>query len=124
MTTSFNCLTIDIIGDMAFGEEFGSLDAGRLQPRLQKLFTAMKQFTFVKEILRLPWLLRVSFTTVLSVIMMRRGLAIKDVGADVMVKRRTRSETERPDIVSYLLGQDGAKNGGYAYHPLAPSSGS
>lgn len=123
MTMLFNCLTIDIIGDMAFGEDFGSLDAGNLQPRLQKLFTTIKQFTFVKEILRLPWLLRVTITTVLSAIMKRRGPAIKDVGADVMSKRRTNSETKRPDIVSYLLGQDGTKNGRYVYHPLTPSLG-
>lgn len=123
MTMLFNCLTIDIIGDMAFGEDFGSLDAGNLQPRLQKLFTTIKQFTFVKEILRLPWLLRVTITTVLSAIMKRRGPAIKDVGADVMSKRRTNSETKRPDIVSYLLGQDGTNNGRYVYHPLTPSLG-
>lgn len=112
MTTLFNCLTMDIIGDLAFSEDFGSLDAGDLQPRLQTLFTTMKQFTFVKEILRLPSLLRMTITTVLSVVMKRRGPAINDLGAAVMVKRRTRSEIGRPDMVSYMLEQAGGKDGG------------
>lgn len=94
MTTLFDCLTIDIIGDLAFGEDFGSLDAGGLQPRLQKLFTALKQFTFVKEILRLPPMIARTITTVLSAVMTRRGTPVNGVGADVMMKRRAKSEVE------------------------------
>ena len=124
MTTLFDCLTIDIIGDLAFGEDFGSLDAGGLQPRLQKLFTAHKQFTFVKEILRLPPMIARTITTVLSAVMTRRGTPVNGVGADVMMKRRAKSEVERPDMVSYMLGQSGAKHGGYVYQSLAPDLGS
>jgi len=103
---------MDIIGDLAFGEDFGSLDAGDLQPRLQTLFTAIKQFTFVKEILRLPSLLRVIITTILSVVMMSRGPAVKDIGTEVMEKRRTKREVDRPDMASYMLKQAGGKDGG------------
>lgn len=122
MTTWFNCLTIDIIGDLAFGKDFGSLDAGSLQPRLQKLFTTIKQFTFVKEILRLPSLLAKTIITILSAFMMRRGTAVKDVGADVMMNRRAKSDVERPDMVSYLLRQGAAKNRGYVCAALIPAS--
>ena len=116
----FNCLTIDIIGDLAFGEDFGSLHAGSLQPRFQMLFTAMKQFTFVREFLRLPSLLAMTITTVLSAVAKRRGPAITDVGADMMVKRRARSELERPDMIFYLLGQGRAKSEEYVCHSLPP----
>ena len=124
MTAWFNCLTIDIIGDLAFGEDFGSLDAGCLQPRLQELFTAIKTFTFVKEILRLPSLLAKMITTIFSAFMMRRGTAVKDVGADMMMRRRAKFEVERPDMVSYLLRQGAAKDGGYvcAASILAPNN--
>ena len=124
MTTLFDCLTIDIIGDLAFGEDFGSLDAGSLQPRLQKLFTAIKQFTFVKEILRLPSFLAMTITTVLSAAMRRPGTPVNGVGADVMMKRRAKSEVERPDMVSYMLGQGGANGEGCVCRPLAPDSNS
>lgn len=124
MMTLFNCLTIDIIGDLAFGEDFGSLDAGSLQPRFQMLFTAMKQFTFVREFLRLPSLLVMTITTVLSAVPKRRGPAITDVGADMMVKRRARSESKRPDMISYLLGQGGAKSERYMCPSLPPQIGS
>lgn len=120
MTDLFDCLTIDIIGDLAFGEDFGSLDAGSLQPRLQKLFTALKHFTFVKEILRLPSFLAMTITTVLSAAMRRRGTPVNGVGADVMMKRRAKSEVERPDMASYMLGQGGAKGEACVCLPLAP----
>jgi len=113
MTTWFNCLTIDIIGDLGFGEDFGSLDAGALQPRLQSLFTAIKQFTFVKEFLRLPSLLAMMIVTFLSTVMKLRGASVNNVGKDVMVERRAKSEVEIPDMVSYMLEQSGAKDGGY-----------
>jgi cytochrome P450 len=113
MTTWLNCLTIDIIGDLSFGEDFGSLDAGDLQPRLQMLFKAIKQFTFVKEFLRLPSLLAMTFLGVMSAAVTPRGIAIKDVGADAMAKRRTRPDVERPDMVSYMLAHARTKGAGY-----------
>ena len=122
MTTWLNCLTMDIIGDLSFSEDFGSLDAGNLQPRLHMLFTAIKQFTFVKEVLRLPSLLASMIFAVWSAATKRRGIAIKDVGADVMVKRRTRPKVERPDMVSYMLEHARAQDAGYLCFALVPKS--
>jgi hypothetical protein len=113
MTNLFNCLTIDIIGDLAFSEDFGSLDAGSMQPQLQMLFTKIKQFTFVKEILRLPSFLAKTIVIVLSAVMMRRGAAVEDIGADVMMKRHAKSEVAGPDMVSYMLRKGGVNDGGY-----------
>ena len=112
---------MDIIGDLSFGEDFGSLDAEDLQPRLQMLFTTIKQFTFVKEILRLPSLLAMIFLGVMSAVVKRRGIAIKDVGADVMVKRRNRTDVERPDLVSCMLEHAGTKDAGYLCSALVPN---
>ena len=113
MTNLFNSLTIDLIGDLAFSEDFGSLDAGTMQPQLQMLFSRIKQFTFVKEILRLPSLLAKATLTVLSAVMKGRSPAVQDVGAEVMMKRHAKSEVAGPDMVSYLLRKGGLKDGGY-----------
>jgi hypothetical protein len=113
MTTWINCLTIDMIGDLAFSEDFGSLDAGELRPQLRTLFVSIKQFTFLKEFLRLPWLLAKIVTAGLSAVMMWRGVAVDDIGADVLSRRRTRSEQAGPDITSYMLRQVDVKGPGY-----------
>jgi hypothetical protein len=113
MTTLFNCLTIDLIGDLAFSEDFGSLDAGSMQPQLQMLFTKIKQFTFVKEILRLPSFLARAILIVLSAVMTGRSPAVEDIGAEVMTKRHAKSEVAGPDMMSHILRNGGPKDGGY-----------
>jgi hypothetical protein len=113
MMNLFNCLTIDLIGDLAFSEDFGSLDAGSMQPQLQMLFTKIKQFTFVKEILRLPSFLARTSLIVLSAVMTHRGPTVENVGADVMMKRHAKSEVAGPDMVSYMLRKGGSDDGGY-----------
>jgi hypothetical protein len=120
MTTWTNCLTIDLIGDLAFSEDFGSLDAGEVCPQLRTLFASIKQFTFLKEFLRLPWLLAKIVTAGLSAVMMWRGVAADDIGADVLAKRRTRSEQAGQDFISYMLRQPDAKGAGYVRFAGAP----
>jgi hypothetical protein len=111
MTTWTSCLTIDLISDLAFSEDFGRLDAGALRPRLQTLFASIKQFTFLKEVLRLPWLLAKIVTAGLSAVMMWCG---------VTAKRRTGSEQAGPDFVSYMLRRVDAKGTGHVR--CAPAS--
>jgi hypothetical protein len=119
MITWINCLTIDMIGDLAFSEDFGSLDAGQLRPQLRTLFASIKQFTFLKEFLRLPWLLAKIVVASLSAVMILRGVAVDDLGADVLAKRLTRSEQAGPDFTSYMLRLVDAKPAGYV-HLLQP----
>jgi cytochrome P450 len=120
MTTWTSCLTIDLISDLAFSEDFGRLDAGALRPRLQTLFASIKQFTFLKEVLRLPWLLAKIVTAGLSAVMMWRGVTVDEVGANVLAKRRTGSEQAGPDFVSYMLRRVDAKGTGHVR--CAPAS--
>jgi hypothetical protein len=120
MTTWTNCLTMDLIGDLAFSENFGSLDAGELRPQLQTLFVSIKQFTFLREFLRLPWLLAKIVIAGLSAVMTWCGVAVGDIGADVLAKRRTRSKQARPDFISYMLRQVDAKGAGYVHFAPAP----
>jgi len=110
MTAWINCLTVDIIGELAFSTPFGSLEAGELDPRVQMLFTSIKKFTFVKEVLRLPSFLAAALIAGYSAVFMRGGAAIGGIGADVMMKRRTRFELERPDFVSHMLRKTDAKD--------------
>jgi hypothetical protein len=120
MTRWINCLTVDLIGDLAFSEDFGSLDAGDLRPQLQTLSVSIKQFTFLKEFLRLPWLIAKMMTAGLSAVMMWHSVAVNDIGADVLAKRRTRSEQAGPDFTSYMLRQVDAKAAGYVRFAPAP----
>lgn len=103
MVTWLNCATIDMIGELAFSEDFGSLDAGELRPELQKLFTPIKHFTFFKELFRLPAAVSRIFTAALGAFVFGGGVNVVDVGAEVSAKRKGREEVNRPDFMSYML---------------------
>lgn len=113
MTAWLNFLTIDIIGDLSFSDDLGSLAAGEFDPRLQLIFASIKKSAFVKEVLRLPWLFSKVLITGLTTFMTWRGVSIGDIGADVMVKRRTKLELERPDFVSHMLKKTETKDAEY-----------
>lgn len=103
MVAWLNCVTIDMIGELAFSEDFGNLSAGVLQTRLQKLFTTIKHFAFLKELLRLPKIVSKVVTAVLAAAVLGNRVKIANVGAEVSATRRARKEVGRPDFMSYML---------------------
>ncbi|KAJ4423379.1 hypothetical protein N0V82_001982 [Gnomoniopsis sp. IMI 355080] len=95
----FNYATFDIIGDLAFGEPFGCLEKGELDPRVafmeQGLATASKTY-FVKEL---------GLERFLKLVAMRSAKfrqALVDSMAQIL-QRRMSLTAERPDLIEGLL---------------------
>jgi hypothetical protein len=107
--TWINCLTVDIIGDMAFSEDLGSLDAGELQPSLHSMFKTIKIFAFMKEILRLPSILVRILTSFIPSSTQEAGKSVTAFG-DTMRDRRLASTEGKTDFMSYLT-KNGAAEG-------------
>ena len=97
-----NFLTTDLIGDLSFGEPFGGLATGRLHPWLANLFTTLKTFTFMREILRLPpFVIRAAMACIPKPMLEHRESAVS-FGAEA-AGRRIQRGSDKPDFMSYLL---------------------
>ncbi|KAJ3577291.1 hypothetical protein NPX13_g3277 [Xylaria arbuscula] len=100
-----NFLTTDVIGDLSFGQSFGGLDTGKLHPWLDALFTTLKTFTFIREILRLPSPIVKAALACIPRKMMDHQKAAISFGAEA-ARRRLAQHTGRPDFMSYMLKDD------------------
>ena len=109
-TKWINYLTVDIIGDMAFSENLGSLDAGELQPSLQAMFRVIKVFAFMKEILRLPSIFVQIATSLFPRRTLHAGKVVDEFGNSMRDRRLASSTEGRADFMSYML-RDGAVEG-------------
>ncbi|KAJ8124646.1 hypothetical protein O1611_g8994 [Lasiodiplodia mahajangana] len=105
-----NFLTTDVIGDLSFGESFGGLDTGKLHPWLDTLFTTLKTFTFIREILRLPPpIIKASLACIPRAMREHQQGAVA-FGAEA-ARRRMAQKTDRPDFMSYMMrhNDDGSR---------------
>jgi aspirochlorine biosynthesis cytochrome P450 monooxygenase len=121
-----NYLTADIIGDLSFGKSFGGLDVGQLHPWLETVFTTLKTFTLMKEVIRLPSILvQVAMSCIPKEMLKHRKDSVAS-GAEA-AKRRMMKETDRPDCMSYILRHNGDDGTGYIlpliYHFLGKLAG-
>jgi len=89
------------MGDMAFSEDLGSLDAGELPPSLQSMFRTIKAFTFMKEILRLPSIFVRAATGLIPSRTREAGKSVTVFG-NTMRDRRLASTEGKADLMSYL----------------------
>uniref|UniRef100_A0A8H7N1C1 Uncharacterized protein n=1 Tax=Bionectria ochroleuca TaxID=29856 RepID=A0A8H7N1C1_BIOOC len=97
-----NFLTTDLIGDLSFGETFGGLDTGKVHPWLENLFTTLKTFTFMREILRLPSFIVGAAMACIPKAMREHRSAAVSFGAEA-AKRRIERGSDKPDFMSYIL---------------------
>jgi hypothetical protein len=103
-----NFLTTDVIGDLSFGESFGGLDSGKLHPWLDTLFTTLKTFTFIREILRRPAPIIKAALACIPKKMIKHQKGAVAFGAQAAQRRMART-TGRPDFMSYILRRNEAE---------------
>jgi hypothetical protein len=104
-------LTVDIIGDVAFSENLGSLDAGELQPSLRAMFGVLKAFTFIKEILRLPSFFVQAAMKLSPSRAQEAGKGVSDFG-NIMRDRRLASTEGKTDFMTYMLNDSAVEGKG------------
>ncbi|KAH8894276.1 isotrichodermin C-15 hydroxylase [Thozetella sp. PMI_491] len=106
-----NLLTTDLIGDLSFGESFGGLNSGKLHPWLEDLFTTLKTFTFIREILRLPsFIVNFAMACIPKEMLEHRKEAVS-FGAEAAHRRIARG-SDKPDFMSYILKHEGDESRG------------
>lgn len=99
MTAWYNWTTFDIIGDLAFGEPFGSLDRAEAHPWVAALQGTVRTAVVVVVVnyLGMGWLMPLLMKYVLS---SRRDHVDR---TEEKLKRRMEMDVERPDLIEGLL---------------------
>ncbi|KAI1340957.1 isotrichodermin C-15 hydroxylase [Xylariaceae sp. FL0016] len=96
-------LITDIIGELAFGQDFGCLRDGALHPWLGTISSSVRMVTIMSEVTRLPtWLVTIVRAVAVPGNLKRERGKLHEFGAQA-VKRRMAMGTDRPDLMSYAL---------------------
>ncbi|KJZ71038.1 hypothetical protein HIM_09565 [Hirsutella minnesotensis 3608] len=101
MTDWINFFTVDVIGDLAFGEPFGCLDKSEYHPWVRTLFNFLKGMVYAASTRFYPWI--ASFTEKLipkSVMDLQRQ---HTEFANAKINRRLNLQTNRPDFMTPFL---------------------
>ncbi|KAI0110936.1 isotrichodermin C-15 hydroxylase [Nemania sp. FL0031] len=112
-----NFPTTDVIGDLSFGESFGGLDTGKLHPWLDTIFTTLKTFTFIREILRLPSPIVNAALACIPQAMREHQQGAVAFGAEAARRRMART-TDRPDFMSYMMKHNSDRSKGMSQAEL------
>ncbi|KAK3385593.1 cytochrome P450 [Podospora didyma] len=102
MTAWYNWTTFDIIGDLAFGEAFGSLERAKYDPWVKAINTNFRVQTlvFASKFLGLSDLVLV-VARAIGTLIGRKDDHVKRTGD--MLRRRMALDVERPDLIEGLL---------------------
>ncbi|KAK8242211.1 isotrichodermin C-15 hydroxylase [Phyllosticta capitalensis] len=96
----YNFATFDIVGDLVFGEGFGCLESDDYNSYVATVLGNLKAITFQSSIARYP-LLKKLFTMFIPADKVR--LAVDHFNnARNKVTKRLNTETERPDVVTFV----------------------
>ncbi|VUC36328.1 unnamed protein product [Clonostachys rosea] len=101
MVAWFNFATFDLIGDLAFGKPFGSLESGTYHPWVLNIFRGMKgaPWTQVSQRLRLRWL----FRWLVPQKYLKASLRHRKFAELTALARIESGDTKREDFMSYIL---------------------
>ncbi|KAG9529486.1 benzoate 4-monooxygenase cytochrome P450, partial [Aureobasidium melanogenum] len=103
----YNFATFDIIGDLAFGEPFGSLETSNLHPWVQMLFDGIKGGALMRCSRYWPSLSKVLYSLVSRKLMAKRN-AHQSLSSE-KVQRRLELGSERVDFTTYILRHNDEK---------------
>ncbi|KAI1493858.1 cytochrome P450 [Biscogniauxia mediterranea] len=96
----FNYTTFDIVGDLAFGEAFGSLEKATYNPWVEFIFELFKYGAFNWMFMRMP------VPTTLGRMMIPKSLQQKITTHNSLIqetlKKRMSQDSERPDFIYYM----------------------
>lgn len=104
MTDWINFFTIDVIGDLSFGEPFGCLDSSEYHPWVRALFDFLKGMVFEVSARLYPW-----FQAIVLRIMPKNTLENQrrhSGFANERIRRRLSLQTDRPDFMTPFLKQN------------------
>ena len=96
-----NWTTFDMIGDLAFGESFGCLQAGDYHPWVALVFDNVKAVSIMSAIKQFPWI--DSAVQFLLSGVMARAISHHQSLAIEKVDRRLERKTERGDFMDVIL---------------------
>ena len=99
----YNCTTFDVIGDLAFGEPFGSLEAGEYHFWIMNIFKALKRSQFDRIANAYPFV-RWTFKIMDSLFPKSNEARIQHAQYSAQAaSKRIMMETDRKDFMSYIL---------------------
>ena len=105
----YNFTTFDLIGDLAFDENFSCVKDGVLNPWIQLIFTMLGRAAYISEARQYPLLGALLFALIPKS-MTTQFAAHKQLSADKAARRIAR-KTDRPDFMSYILKQNDTEKG-------------
>lgn len=98
----FNHFTFDIIGDLAFGSPFGSLETGKTHPWVVIVFESIERFAKMVTVRwYAPWL-----TNFMVMIGVGKPQQQQQIFAAEKIKERLQITTSRPDFVDSLIREN------------------
>jgi cytochrome P450 len=100
-----NWATFDMIGDLAFGEPFGCLQAGEYHPWVALVFDNVKAVSIMSAIKQFPWVDSVMQLLLSGV--MTRAIRHHQALTIEKVDRRLEKQTERGDFMDVILAHKG-----------------
>jgi len=117
----FNWTTFDTIGDLSFGESFDCLKHTHYHPWVANILDSTKKVVFYSVTLRFPPLQRLlSLHNPKSAVQARE--AVQSLARE-KVDRRIKSQTTRPDFLSYILKHnEGKEHGGMTQDEIHKNS--
>lgn len=101
MVSWYNWTTFDIIGDLAFGESFGCLEAGEYHPWVASIFATLKLGVFMQCSVFFPWIRPILLR------LAPKGLAKKREEHVALTKSRVKTrasiQAQRHDFMEAML---------------------
>ncbi|KAF9729395.1 hypothetical protein PMIN06_011064 [Paraphaeosphaeria minitans] len=104
LTTWFNLMTFDVIGELAFGKSFGGVESGKVHEWIAVVLASMGQASFNDTLVRFPWLgklyMRVRPGWLKN---LTEGSRVHETYTLDLVRKRTEAKSDRKDFMTSIL---------------------